>query len=76
MHVLNQFKDCLHLVYEASIPFPKDQLTYENISKKGCLVNVVAIKLQIGIWKGLHALIEKYRKLLSPENITDLSIFA
>ena len=68
MH-FNKLKECRDFSHESSAPFPKDRSTDENLSKKGCHDEIVAIKLSLGNCKGLCALIEKHRKLLPPVKI-------
>ena len=64
--ILDQFKNDLNFVHDNCIPFPKEQLTDERLTRQGYHVNVASIKLHLQIWKGLYALIKKYEKPLPP----------
>ena len=64
--ILDQLKNKLNFVHDDCIPFPKEQFTDEILIKHGYHVNVASIKLHFQIWKGLYALIQKYKKLLPP----------
>ena len=68
--ILRDLKEFLNFYHHSSTTFPKDQSTNEQLTKKFCHDDAVAINIYLGIWKWSRTLIEKNGKLLPPKNMT------